>query len=282
MRPLDAVILPQRQQVKNPHAKNTVTRDNVSMSNQKENRAGFHDRLRAALDRTGEKDRKISLAVTGSADFIRSTFRAGSIPGAVNLRALADYLGTTDDYLLTGTSHNSEPEARHAGNLASPSRVFRGFAPDPPMSASPLFRDLPIVGSVLGCNDHDFDGGPPVETHILGMGEIIAHVRRPEKLAGNRTSYALYISGDSQSPKFEPGDLIIVNPARQPAIGDDVVVQLRDDADQIVTAVIKRLLRRTSTEITLRQFNPPRDIILPITRVAAVHRIMTLSDLVDG
>ena len=85
-------------------------------------------------------------------------------------------------------------------------------------------------------------------------------------------------------PRFESGDLIYVDAKRPAAPGDDVVVQLRDSTghdgdDQVVSAMIKRLVRRSGNSIELRQYSPELRFILPMTKVAAVHRVVKLSEL---
>lgn len=145
--------------------------------------------------------------------------------------------------------------------------------------ARALPLDVPVLGTVLGCSNGDLGTDVPTETHLVDMGEIVTFVRRPQGVAGARDAYALYVNGDSMSPRFDPGDLIYVNPARPAARGDDVVVQLTDHDGMVVTALVKRLVRKGASDVELEQFNPPRTITIPMHRVRAIHRITPLGEL---
>lgn len=237
------------------------------------NHAAFHARLREKMDQHGMSARQVSLAVTGSATFIRDLFRGDRLPRSDNMHTLAAYLGTTPEWLLYGTDR---PGADIVGEEAVTQRVMAS-ARDFRLQNLP--RDVPVLGSVLGCTNGDLGMDVPVETHMLDMGDVISFVRRPQGIAGSRDAYALYVSGDSMAPRYESGDLIYINPARPAARGDDVVIQLTDGSDSVVTALVKRLVRKSATEIEIEQFNPPRHIIIPMHRVRAIHRITPLSEL---
>jgi phage repressor protein C with HTH and peptisase S24 domain len=63
-----------------------------------------------------------------------------------------------------------------------------------------------------------------------------------------------------------------------------VVVQLRngsghDGAEVVVCAVIKRLVRRSSGSIELEQYNPAARFQLPLEKVAAIHRVVRLNEI---
>lgn len=139
---------------------------------------------------------------------------------------------------------------------------------------------LPLVGSAIG---GAFDEAEHVELTELVLGEVLDHLPRPERLAGDRKAYALTIVGESMAPRFEPGEVALVSPQQPVAIGDDVIVQLRsqpgdgadpDHADRVTMVLIKRLVKRSARDLTLRQFNPETVFKVPIAQVAATHKVV--------
>lgn len=233
------------------------------------------ERIDSRASELGLNDRRVSMLATGAPDAIRE-IRRGKMPRGERLAQIAAALETNVDWLMGGDGPaDGPPRPRQAGgvSVAAPARNFNFGINE---------RNVPTLGSVIGCNFADFSDGVPVEVHMVDMGEVIGHAPRPVGIQGNRDAYTLYIAGDSQSPRFEPGDLIYVNPKRPPNIGDDVVVQLVEpdgDGERVVSALIKRLRRRTAAHVELEQFNPPRLITVPADRVRAIHRVMSLSEL---
>lgn len=82
-------------------------------------------------------------------------------------------------------------------------------------------------------------------------------------------------------PRYRQGHLCIVDPRRPPGPGDDVVVQLNDGngGSDVITVIVKELLRATSAYLELRQFNPERTFRIPRRQVHACHRICDTNDL---
>lgn len=157
--------------------------------------------------------------------------------------------------------------------VADPRSAFRSERP----------RDVPVRGTP-SCGDLEVNG-EHVETIEMDLGEIVDYVRRPLALEGRRDVYAIYFTGYSMQPRFEPGEVAYVDTKRPPLIGDYVVVQLRGRPDEngearIVSALVKRLVRRTQDWIELEQFNQPLVFRIEQRRVAALHRIIPLAELV--
>jgi phage repressor protein C with HTH and peptisase S24 domain len=110
--------------------------------------------------------------------------------------------------------------------------------------------DLPVYASAEG------GGGA-----IIITSEPIDYVRRPEPLLSVRDGYGCYVLGDSMSPAYEQGDLLLVHPGRPVRPGDDCVF-VRDQPDGAQHALVKRLLRITTEKWRVRQFNPAKDFDL--------------------
>ncbi|HWT12267.1 MAG TPA: S24 family peptidase [Allosphingosinicella sp.] len=231
-------------------------------------------RVEAKLAQHGLNETQASLAAVGKPDLIRDLRRKKGIPGAERLRKLAGVLGTSSDWLLTGEGEaDAPPPGRSAAVLADPFATFRHERP----------RDVPVRGTP-SCGEVEVDG-EQVESVEMDLGEVVDYVRRPASLEGRRDVYAIYFTGFSMEPRFEPGEVAYVDAARPPSIGDYVVVQLRrqrgeEDEPRIVSALVKRLRRRTADWIELEQFNPPLVFRVEAKRVAVMHRIFPLGELV--
>lgn len=123
-------------------------------------------------------------------------------------------------------------------------------------------RDLPVYASALG--------GPDGE--MIVSFEPIERVRRPAPLEGVNGGFGFYMIGDSMSPAFEPGDMILCHPTRPPYAGQDVLVIRRIDSAQC--ALVKRLVKMDGQGLVLRQFNPPRTFNVPRGEIVSFHLVV--------
>ncbi|RXF67540.1 S24 family peptidase [Hansschlegelia zhihuaiae] len=86
-------------------------------------------------------------------------------------------------------------------------------------------------------------------------------------------AYALEISGDSMSPTFRDGDVVVVAPGAPVRRGDRVVV--RTSGGEVMA---KELSRRTARQVELRSINPEHpDRVFPASEVAWIARIVWAS-----
>lgn len=144
-------------------------------------------------------------------------------------------------------------------------REFFGPEPLPP---------LPLVGSATGGEHNDID--EEIELTELHLAEVLDYIARPTSLAGDREAYALTIMGNSMAPRFKQGERVVVAPRAMIGVGDDVIVQLRGpdgEDERIKTVLIKELVRRSASTVTLRQYNPARDFTIDRRRIAAMHKV---------
>lgn len=146
-----------------------------------------------------------------------------------------------------------------------------------PESVTPLpgfatmSRDLPVMGTAAGGNNGDFSQN----------GTIADYVRRPAVLDGVKNAFAIYLVGDSMSPRFEHGDLIIVHPGRPIVSGCDVLIELHAVDGEVGHCMVKTYLRKANGSYILRQYNPPRDdIAVPIKRVKYIYRILRTAEII--
>lgn len=207
-------------------------------------------------------DREASLDATGKPDLIRD-MRRGRMPSSDRLQALADTLSTTVDFLLGKT----------------PSSVRPGE--EPPAGLDRLPRDVPVYGTALGASLEVEDGGTVhfVEQTIIEMTDVIDRVLRHPGIAGDMNAYSLTVVGQSMAPRWDDGDPIYVTTKRQAAIGDYVVIQVRNGSEEVISALVKKFVGRRSDSYQLEQFNPPIRFWIPITMVARMHPVLTPKEL---
>jgi len=177
-------------------------------------------------------------------------------------------------YLMRGSPRELPESARHG--LAP----LLGVSPDDLRSSSPpggrLEGDVRSAGPLRAADRADL----PVYASAEGGGgaiiitsEPIDYVRRPEPLLSVRDGYGCYVIGDSMSPAYEQGDLLLVHPGRPVRPGDDCVF-VRDQGDGTQQALVKRLLRSTTEKWRVRQFNPAKDFDLDRSQWQKVQLIV--------
>jgi SOS-response transcriptional repressor LexA len=165
-------------------------------------------------------------------------------------------------YLMRGSPRELPEAVRHG--LAP----LLGVSPDDLRStalplAGRLEGDLRGVGPVRAADRTDLPVYASAEggAGILITSEPIDFIRRPEPLLSVRDGYACYVIGDSMSPAYEQGDLLLVHPGRPARPGDDCAfIRGLDDGTQ--EALVRRLLRSTPEKWRVRQFNPAKDLDL--------------------
>ncbi|MBT3170595.1 MAG: hypothetical protein HOM52_11210 [Rhodospirillaceae bacterium] len=150
--------------------------------------------------------------------------------------------------------------------LASPA-AREYTAPDLISASAPR---IPVRGTA--------QGGP--QGAFVLTGDDIDYVRCPQRLATAQGTYALFIEGDSMSPRYEPGELIFVSPRRPARVGDDVVIVLNDGSGE-QTAYIKRLVRQGGEVVVVEQFNPSKEIRFPAAEIETIHLVLRMADLYD-
>ena len=192
---------------------------------------------------------------------------AGQVRRPRYVLTLARLFQVSPDWLEEGAGSPPGPAGEGQVELPAPN-VGPEILNVSPTGALPA--DVEVYGVAVGGGDGEF----------AFNGTVIDYVRRPPNISDARTVFAIYVIGDSMSPRFEHGDLIYVHKARPPRLGDDVVVELFGEAEAPGPCYVKRLLKRTAQRVVLRQFNPPRDDIeVPVERVKHVYRVLTTGEL---
>lgn len=133
-------------------------------------------------------------------------------PDFDTISKLADYFGVSTDYLL--------------GIDKLPKRAIKK-------------RWVPILGWILA--------GPPV----ISDENIIGYVEMPEDAFPNDELFSLIVEGESMSPYYLPGDIVIYRVTNLAENGDDVAVRINGDE-----FTLKRY-KRTSEGVMLVPLNQP-------------------------
>lgn len=238
--------------------------------------SGLYERIDAQREQLGISARELSMRVTGKPDLIRDLRRRGHAPSADNLARIAEVLGVSVDWLL-GRSNNKAPVQSEV-TIADRRIDWRGPQPDLP--------PIPLVGTG-DCATIQFEDETgqmlDVERCSFDSDHTVRMIARPPALQGARDLYAIYFHGESMMPRFEPGEVGIVDPSRPAGPGDYVLVQLNNgEEDHVTSVLVKRLVRASARELVLEQFNPPATFTVPRARVARVHRILPQTDLLFG
>jgi phage repressor protein C with HTH and peptisase S24 domain len=133
-----------------------------------------------------------------------------------------------------------------------------------------LPRDVPVFGVVVGGASGDFQMN----------GEIVDVVRRPPALVGKKGVQAFYVSNDSMSPMFKDGDLIYTRSGQPPAVGDGVVVVMKQTEDgEPKNCWLKEFVAWRGPSLIVRQYNPAMELPIPQAHIEAVLRVVPLKEL---
>ena len=126
-------------------------------------------------------------------------------------------------------------------------------------------RTIPLIGlAQAGAGGFFDDGGFPAGT---GWEEVAF----PQ--VGNQHAYALEISGDSMSPVYRDGDIVIVDPEAPVRRGDRVVVKTLEGE-----VLAKELKRQTAKTVELKSLNPDHeDRVFQTEQIAWIARILWTS-----
>ncbi len=184
-------------------------------------------------------------------------------PTRATLEKLLDAIGWSfERFENESGSYAVQTEVRGAGavGVVEMQRMVFGEQPLP---------DLPLYGAAQGGDlDEDF------ELTEVDLNEVLDYMQRPAAFADDRDSYALMIVGTSMKPRFRPGERVGVSPRAQIDIGDDVIVQLRgENSNRVRRVLIKELVRRGATHVTLAQHNPARELRVERKDILAMHKV---------
>ncbi len=123
-----------------------------------------------------------------------------------------------------------------------------------------LVRDLPV-----------YHATPAQRGFSMSLAQATGQfTARPPALDGSQTAFAFYATDDSMAPWRRPGELVMVQPARQAAPGCHVIVRLRSAN----VWLLRLLVGRTAEALTLSQYRPDATEQFPSDDVAEVLRVI--------
>ena len=123
---------------------------------------------------------------------------------------------------------------------------------------------MPVYGQATGGADGAY----------VFNGTVIDSVDCPSELENVADAYAVYVEGESMSPRYEPGDTVWLHPGKPPRSGNGVVVQIaHEEPGETHRGYIKTFIGWSGSRLKLRQLNPAREIVFDRNEVVSVHPI---------
>ena len=184
--------------------------------------------------------------------------RSLSLAAGLGITAVRDIL---ENRIVSPRYHTLESLGRLLG--VSASYLAAGETSAEPQQQTALLRDFPVYGAA--------QGGPSGAMSMSS--DPIQHIARPDPLVTAKSSYGVYVVGESMSPAYEQGDIALVQRGIPPKRHSDVIL-IRRDADGTPHALIKHLVGWTDINWRVRQYNPPLDYNLPLTEWTEVETIV--------
>ena len=121
-----------------------------------------------------------------------------------------------------------------------------------------MTKDLPVLGVAVGGESGFFELN----------GNVVDYVERPAALFGAENAYAIFLVGTSMEPKYEEGQTLFVHPDRPARPRDYVVIEFQDGR-----AMVKRLIKRNTENITIEQFKAMFHARQDINAAQLVHNL---------
>lgn len=203
------------------------------------------------------------------------------------IHELAEILQTTREWLVNGgdaveieskkdkklgidnrraTEQNSDlNDIAHPDHLIGEARI----ADVTPVGMGESRSKIKVFGLGQGGSSGDF----------LTIGrDAVTFVDRPATLTNAPNVFGFYMVGDTMSPAIDNGDLRFVDPARPPSAGDYVLIREIDESGENAVAHVKRLVRRTGSEIVAEQISPPQEVKFSAAKVV-VQRIIPWNEI---
>ncbi|HTH96100.1 MAG TPA: helix-turn-helix domain-containing protein [Stellaceae bacterium] len=198
----------------------------------------------------------------------------------LTMQALAEAAGTTASQINKLEKGHARMTIDWMIRLAEALGIEPGdLLPQEPAPSGPLpggevipgptaaFRDprhlIPVRSAARGGNDQEM---------FLRDGPI-DFIPCPRALSHVQDAYAIYMVGDSMFPRFRQGQLLHVNPFKPPQLGAGVVVTKRDDV-----VLIKEFVRRSETNLFVRQYNPATELDYPLQEIRDIHTVVGLEE----
>lgn len=236
--------------------KATLTNAGMRKTNEKAQAVG-------AAIRSARKSRNLPMQAIAThlgikAGAIGNWENGSNMPSTENLIQTAEFLGVDANALARGeVVFTNDQEITEAEVVTEP-EILR---------AGPM--DVQVLGGAVGGDDGDFTLN----------GEVAGYVRRPPGLAHVRNVFAIHILTDSMVPRYDPGELLYCG-GRSPVPGDHVLIEMHPEGDEKNgKAYVKKLVRRTKSEIICEQYNPAGERRFDARSLKSLWRIIPPREL---
>jgi len=189
------------------------------------------DALRQAIADAGTDATALSRAIGHGPDYVRDYLsgRKASL-SADAWEAIRGEIGFTRPLVVPAR----KPPAKSTSMRVKPIPRFLGA------------RDLPVYAAVEGgSGEMVIDSTEPVEI-----------VPRPWYLKNVTAGYAVVVIGHSMEPRYEAGEIVVVNPKAALVRGKDAIITTATEGGDF-RAMVKTYLGSTASAWRLRQYNPP-------------------------
>ncbi len=173
--------------------------------------------------------------------------RSLSIAAGLGITAVRDIL---ENRIVSPRYHTLESLGRLLGVSAAYLAAGETTAEEPAPAAA--LRDFPVYGAA--------QGGP--SGSMAMSSDPIQRIARPDPLMTVKSSYGIFVVGESMSPAYEQGDIALVHRGL-PAKRNSDVILVRREADGTPHVLIKHLIGWTDANWRVRQYNPPSEYDLP-------------------
>jgi hypothetical protein len=142
----------------------------------------------------------------------------------------------------------------------------------------PVYSQSEIAGAP-GLTDLDLPIGSSISG--LDLDSPIDWFFRPRPLKFTSGVYGLYVGHESMAPRFESGDVILLDPRRPAKAGEDVLVFLNHQVARggLRPVLLARLIARNARSIELQQFTPSARFTVKSDDVARIHRVFSTAEL---
>ena len=181
---------------------------------------------------------------------------------------VAEALGVSQSAVAQWESGRSVPSAATAAKIEKLLGVrYRTADQDQqPESRSLRRRRLPIVGLPA----------PGDDERILVDGAAHGEIAAPPQLDAIADAKAVYVRGHAMEPRYYPGEVVYLNPARQPNPGDFVFITVQEPGFPAAVGYIRQFLGADLVHFRLLALNPRREQLI------ARHDLVEMATIVGS
>jgi phage repressor protein C with HTH and peptisase S24 domain len=154
--------------------------------------------------------------------------------------------------------------------LTTPARLNRIPSDNGNYRMDAEHNDIPVLGTAFGsdkASDFSFNG------------DVIDYIRCPPALTRAKGCFAIRVVGTSMVPRFEPGNIVIVQTGRIPSVNDYVVIELEGQDGAPGPGFIKRLIAYSTEHIVCEQFNPAQKLEFKMRDIKTLYRVVSSDEL---